>query len=68
MQDIITCCNSVSQGDSGGPLFIMREDRPLQIGIVSYGDANCPSNRPGVYTRVAAFAEWIERVTGVELE
>ncbi|XP_032666185.1 chymotrypsin-like protease CTRL-1 [Odontomachus brunneus] len=55
------------QGDSGGPLFIMRNDQPLQIGIVSYGDAHCPSGKPGVYTRVAAFAEWIQDVTGVEL-
>jgi len=46
----------------------MRDDRPLQIGIVSYGDANCPSGRPGVYTRVAAFAEWIQRVTGMQFE
>ncbi|XP_025992894.1 chymotrypsin-like protease CTRL-1 [Solenopsis invicta] len=56
------------QGDSGGPLFIMKDDRPMQIGIVSYGDANCPSNRPGVYTRVAAFAGWIQRVTGTQIE
>ncbi|EZA57792.1 hypothetical protein DMN91_002785 [Ooceraea biroi] len=55
------------QGDSGGPLFIMRDNRPLQIGIVSYGDAHCPSGRPGVYTRVAAFAGWIRRVTGMRL-
>ncbi|XP_012234411.2 chymotrypsin-like protease CTRL-1 isoform X2 [Linepithema humile] len=54
------------QGDSGGPLFIMRNNRALQIGIVSYGDANCPSGRPGVYTRVAAFAGWIRYVTGIK--
>jgi len=46
----------------------MKDDRPLQIGIVSYGDASCPSGRPGVYTRVAAFAEWIQRVTGMQFE
>ncbi|XP_025153402.1 chymotrypsin-like protease CTRL-1 [Harpegnathos saltator] len=55
------------QGDSGGPLFMMKNNQPLQIGIVSYGDAYCPSYKPGVYTRVAAFAGWIERVTGVQL-
>ncbi|XP_020284944.1 chymotrypsin-like protease CTRL-1 [Pseudomyrmex gracilis] len=54
------------QGDSGGPLFVMRDNRPLQIGIVSYGDANCPSGRPGVYTRVAAFTGFIRLVTGIE--
>ncbi|XP_018396408.1 PREDICTED: chymotrypsin-like protease CTRL-1 [Cyphomyrmex costatus] len=56
------------QGDSGGPLFVMTDDQPLQIGIVSYGDANCPSDRPGVYTRVAAFAKWIQRVTGMQFK
>jgi len=45
----------------------MRHNRPLQIGIVSYGDANCPSSRPGVYTRVAAFERWIHHVTGLRL-
>ncbi|KAG7199821.1 hypothetical protein KM043_000480 [Ampulex compressa] len=53
------------QGDSGGPLVIIKNDRPLQIGIVSYGDSDCPSGRPGVFTRVSAFATWIESITGL---
>ncbi|XP_017753993.1 PREDICTED: chymotrypsin-2-like [Eufriesea mexicana] len=53
------------QGDSGGPLIIKKNGIPLQIGIVSYGDGNCPSDKPGVFTRVTAFIDWIqERVLG----
>lgn len=59
----------VCQGDSGGPLVVLQEDdEPLQVGIVSYGDAGCPSNRPSVFTRVSAYTTWIKRVTGIDYE
>ncbi|KAF7383666.1 hypothetical protein HZH66_013016 [Vespula vulgaris] len=52
------------QGDSGGPLIVQTTNKQyIQIGIVSYGDANCPSNKPGVFTRVAAFTRWIKWIT-----
>ncbi|XP_024879544.1 chymotrypsin-2-like [Temnothorax curvispinosus] len=50
------------QGDSGGPLIVRRNGHALQIGIVSYGDAYCPSNLPGVFTKVSPFIDWIHRV------
>ncbi|XP_046835461.1 chymotrypsin-2-like [Vespa crabro] len=54
------------QGDSGGPLIVQTTNKQyIQIGIVSYGDANCPSNKPGVYTRVAAFSTWINFITRI---
>ncbi|XP_064211535.1 serine protease grass isoform X1 [Tribolium castaneum] len=51
-------------GDSGGPLQVMGrifgETRIVQQGIVSFGPRNCGSSYlPGVYTRVAAFMDWI---------
>ncbi|KAG7199822.1 hypothetical protein KM043_000481 [Ampulex compressa] len=55
------------QGDSGGPLIVTVNDLPLQIGIVSYGDADCPSSKPGVFTRVAPYVRWIRDVTRVSL-
>ncbi|XP_028525361.1 chymotrypsin-like protease CTRL-1 [Apis cerana] len=55
------------QGDSGGPLIVMKNRKPLQVGIVSYGDGNCPSSKPGVFTRVSSFFDWIEEVTDIRL-
>ncbi|KZC12871.1 Transmembrane protease serine 3, partial [Dufourea novaeangliae] len=53
------------QGDSGGPLIVLERYVPLQIGIVSYGDANCPSTEPGVFSRVTGYIDWIQKVTGL---
>lgn len=55
----VDSCN----GDSGGPL-LAADGRAnwVQVGIVSYGVAECGKAKSfGVYTRVAAFAPWIER-------
>ncbi|XP_008560236.1 complement factor D [Microplitis demolitor] len=57
------------KGDSGSPLVIdsNRYHQYLQIGIVSSGyDVECPSSRPGLYTRVDYFNEWIYFVTGIQ--
>lgn len=49
------------QGDSGGPLQIVQDDKYKLVGVTSFGNG-CGSNTPSVYTRVAAYIEWIESV------
>ncbi|XP_043256675.1 collagenase-like [Colletes gigas] len=53
------------QGDSGGPLIVLEDGVPVQIGIVSYGDASCPSSKPGVFSRVTGYIDWIQEATGI---
>lgn len=50
-------------GDSGGPLTVMHNGAPLLVGVVSWGDG-CGVN-PGMYSRVASFADWIAQTTGI---
>lgn len=50
------------QGDSGGPLIHYTNSRWYISGIVSYGDTVCASSTSaGVYTRVSAYASWIQQ-------
>ncbi|UVD59388.1 trypsin-like serine protease (plasmid) [Rhizobium sp. Pop5] len=52
------------QGDSGGPLVAQRPDkRWIQLGIVSWGAGCAEAEHYGVYTRVAAFRDWIATKT-----
>lgn len=53
-------------GDSGGPLFTMVDGKPVQVGIVSWGegpiDANAAcghANAYGIYTRLANYSDWV---------
>lgn len=52
------------RGDSGGPFQVAAnfndEDRYVQRGVVSIGHRFCGTeNFPGVYTKVAYYADWI---------
>jgi hypothetical protein len=63
---------SSAHGDSGGPLFL----NGLIAGIVSFGDSfpgphdvlpglNCSFGDLSIDTRVSAFADWIDSITGM---
>ena len=54
------------QGDSGGPLFVDLDStsgpqRPVLVGIVSWGVGCGSANLPGVYTRVSHYRAWLEQ-------
>lgn len=46
------------KGDSGGPLLTPGE-KPVVVGVVSFGARQCSSKHPTVYTRVGAYRKWI---------
>lgn len=50
-------------GDSGGPLHYrdVSADRFYQVGITSFG-LGCSSESASIYTRVAAYLDWIEAI------
>ena len=54
-----TSCN----GDSGGPLvcYSQEDSSWYQVGIVSFGPSPCDQHIPAVYTRLAAFTDWIHQ-------
>jgi hypothetical protein len=52
------------QGDSGGPLIADDASQRVQIGIVSYGDGCAEPGKPGVYTRVGPYFDWIRSHVG----
>jgi secreted trypsin-like serine protease len=46
-------------GDSGGPLWVSKNGKDHLIGIVSWGEGCALPRKYGVYTRVAAYKQWI---------
>jgi len=48
------------QGDSGGPAVKKVNGKWTVLGITSWGSGCGAPNKPGVYTRVARFQQWIQ--------
>ncbi|XP_043928663.1 hepatocyte growth factor activator [Protopterus annectens] len=47
------------QGDSGGPLICVKNNTAYIYGIISWGDGCGRKNKPGVYTQVTKYIDWI---------
>lgn len=53
------------EGDSGGPLFLKSSDPNCNydvVGITSIGGICGTARKPGVYTRVSYYMNWIESI------
>lgn len=50
-------------GDSGGPAFVLENDTPKILGVVSHGDGEYTDlNKPGRFVKVNNFLSWINGV------
>ncbi|KAM6908936.1 hepatocyte growth factor activator [Xenentodon cancila] len=52
-------CADACQGDSGGPLACAKGDISFIYGIISWGEGCGHSEKPGVYTKVVNYIDWI---------
>lgn len=50
------------QGDSGGPLVCLMNNSWQLVGVTSYGNADCGTDRrPGIYTRISTYRDVLLR-------
>lgn len=65
-QDLDGVVNEDScRGDSGGPIIIKggSSSQDLQVGLVSSGPMPCAQDKPGYYTEISYFYDWIKQLT-----
>lgn len=54
----------VCPGDSGGPLTCELDGKNFLTGISSFGNECGSRTYPPVFTRVAAFRNWVDEIVG----
>lgn len=59
------------KGDSGGGLYVLDtvngQNKYIEVGIVSYGEDCALKGKPGIYTRISAFLDWINLYAWVQI-
>lgn len=71
IKDGVFCASNPKQstcrGDSGGPV-VLTNGSPVLVGLVSWGKRRCAGDgRPGVFTRIDRYAQWISQAMKLPL-